>query len=407
MTSHLPSRIAACLALLGVAACGGGGGGGDSAANPATGQVDPTYASGGRHSFTFPGYAPGPSSRGRVALASDGTVYMAAGPTVRRLDSSGNLDPTFGVELRAHSPLLDEAGNLYVMTSEGIAKLDPDGRLVTSFGTNGVALAPGMVGGAGSFARDGAGNLVLAGYAQTSAVAISKFDRDGRLVASFGSAGVHRLQAPAGYPGQNSVDAVALDAQGNVFVGGHGFALTTAARLAFVAKLDADGRIATDFGDAGFWHAPPICSSRAPHAIAFDAFGYVHVACEPAIFKLDNHGNLDHSFGLLGVSTPLGGAVTSLHIASNGEIFVAGARDTAQPQSFCTDFIAAKLDVRGAPVTGFGAGGRVIIDVDNNDYVASVAMDGSGRLYVSGVSIGPCSIRRPVPESIFSVIRLR
>jgi hypothetical protein len=306
----------------------------------------------------------------------------------------------------SYAPLLDESGNLYVRTVEGIAKVDPAGRLAAAFGTNGHAQTPWIQDGRGTFVRDASGSLVLLGpRAEAVPSAVSKLDRDGKLVPTFGDGGMVRFPLLP-YPDFSIAETVATDARGNIFVGGR----AAHSSAAFVVKLDPDGRTASGFGVAGFWTAPPICGI-SPQAIVFDAVGKMLVGCGGVIFRLDEFGNLDPTWGLLGAATPLGnqgpngaGNVTSLLVASNGEIFAAGIVGAATP---CTDFIIARLDDRGAPVSGFGIQGRVTVDVASRDGVTNVAMDGSGRLYVSGLSIPGCTTSTPVADATFSVTRLR
>src|SRR5688572_16067479 len=129
--------IAAWLVILALAACGGGGGG--DAPKPAptlrSGELDPAYGTGG--SVLLPSASP---TFGAMVVARDGSVFLA-GQAVMKLDPNGAIEATYGaagrVELRSSSPVLDEAGNLYVLSGFTVVKLDPTGRFDLSFGING------------------------------------------------------------------------------------------------------------------------------------------------------------------------------------------------------------------------------------------------------------------------------
>jgi uncharacterized delta-60 repeat protein len=405
----MKNRIGLGICLSALMGCGGGGGGEDSAPkSQLAGQVDTSYGVAGRNSATRSGYFLGPTSIGRVAVTSDGAVYVADGLAIRRLDDRGQLDPAYSVSLRARSPLLDESGNLYVRTQDGIAKLDPAGRLATSFGSGGVALTPALASETGSFARDAAGNFVVYGRSASHAgVAVSKFDRDGRIVASFGNGGTANVPLVPGLPRQNDYDAIAVDAQGGIFLGGHAFSEATADVRSFVLKLDANGAIATGFGLEGYWYAPASCSTWAPQAITFDHDGSIYVGCDAYLFRLDASGAPDTAFGAMGAMTPLvgGGRVTTVLLEPGGELLVAGAQNSLPVG--CTDFALVRVDRRGNLFPEFGNAGRAYVNVDGKEEFANIAMDGAGRVYMSGSSIGPCVITRPVAESTFSVIRWR
>ena len=64
-----------------------------------------------------------------------------------------------------------------------------------------------------------------------------------------------------------------------------------------------------------------------------------------------------------------------------GNLYVAGATCGASCQ-----LIIAKFDSTGAPVRSFGTNGTALISIGANSYASDIALDGSGNLYVSGVT---------------------
>ena len=64
-----------------------------------------------------------------------------------------------------------------------------------------------------------------------------------------------------------------------------------------------------------------------------------------------------------------------------GNLYVAGATCGASCQ-----LTIAKFDSTGAPVRSFGTNGTALISIGANSYASGIALDGSGNLYVSGVT---------------------
>jgi hypothetical protein len=409
-------RIAALIAMLGIAACGGGGGGDAGEIRPSpSGRFDPAYGTAGKVTVV--------SQDGlrEMVVGADGSAYLV-GTSIARLDANGRLDAAFGdagrVAVSGSYPLLDEAGNLYVHSLGGIAKIDSGGHLVPAFGTNGRALLGSFGGDPGldefwALARGGDGSLYLAGTRRTGggsdeSMAVAKFDRDGRRVASFGTAGVRVIAV--GTNRTESARGVTVDREGSVFVAGRAFDYDTRVFTFVVVKMDHEGNFIGDFGAGGAQLGPP-CNPdySAVSALAVDSTGNLLVgsSCTPGgaatIFKLDRRGAVLASFregglrpGLFGIG-PAGverpGGVSQLLVASNGEIFAGGSR--FEPTRSCGDFALTRLDADGNTVQTFGDGGVVAFDV-GNDHVTSIALDGEGRLYGAGTSFVICPVTRPV-----------
>lgn len=427
-------RMTLIAAVTAIAACGGGGGGETPPAvvlpPPSWGQVDRAFGTDGRvllaHS-EVPIFVP---PQKRMAVTGDGSVYVAGYYAIEKVDRSGALVASFGTAGRvtlpfspehpASAPVLDEAGSLYVISGAGIAKLDSTGHLVPSFGSNGYAsLGSWGRGSQDAFSllvRDAAGSLYLGGYGRSPETGIfsggvAKFDRDGRLVASFGSSGVRILELGGG----RTVipQAMAVDGGGNVFIAGE--------RL---VKLDSSGNLAADFAAGGLWEVPDCVNGSGASAVAIDAIGNLVVGANcpgsPLLFRLDAGGNVVASFresgrrsGLLGTGTfTLGsvtttntvGYVTTLLIGPGGHIYAAGYRDRL---TCAWDLAVAKLDASGNALPVFDASDAVILDGQPKDFASDLAMDAAGQLYVGGVRMpaSVCPQRRPVSGS-FVVYRL-
>jgi hypothetical protein len=430
MAAGIAKLATTCALCLGVASCGGGGGGGEtptSSPAPASGQLDAAFGTAGK--AVLPEFASMlPASAGDIYLT--GSMFPEPGVRIARLDASGAAVP-FAIAPAGSVgvALVDEAGAFYFMVAPGIRKVDAEGRLVPSFGVGGLASNEswdaGNYWGGSTIARDRAGNLYLAGSKVRtqgnlvdSLMAVAKFDREGRVVSSFGSGGMRVLEGQGGF-----VKAVAVDDAGNVYLGG---SLSGRPTLV-VVKLNAAGELAADFAAGGIWMGPECGPSTAgTAAMAIDASGNLIVAggCPTPgsnggarVFKLDARGAVISSFreggtrgGLFGGDPTgpgqllAGNYVNMLLVGPAGEIYAAGARIVDTP-SQC-HFAVAKLDANGNPVAGFAANGVAILD-EFIGWTHALALDREGRLYVGGLSPASCfpSVR-PSPTQRYVVHRL-
>ncbi|MFP5318325.1 MAG: hypothetical protein ACLGI2_08520 [Acidimicrobiia bacterium] len=107
-----------------------------------------------------------------VALQADGKIIVAGtyrrGPAVVRLDPDGRLDTTFqgGVVVldgpdAASAVIVDPNGRIVAATADRVTRLTPDGALDATFGHGGSAALAG-IGGPTSIALDGEGRIVAA-----------------------------------------------------------------------------------------------------------------------------------------------------------------------------------------------------------------------------------------------------
>lgn len=94
-------------------------------------------------------------------------------------------------------------------------------------------------------------------------------------------------------------------------------------------------------------------------------------------------GDLDVTFGLNGkVTTLIGSAssATSMALQSDGKIVVAG--DSNNGNDF--DFAVARYNTNGTLDTSFSSDGKATTDFGGDDYGTSVAIQGDGKIVVSG-----------------------
>ncbi len=384
-------------------------------------------------------------SKGMVADASGniylvGTAYSGwsdsvavlpyttgADAFVAKLDSSGNLVwHTFlggAATDNGYSIALDGSGNVYVAgsststwgtparaytagTDAFVARLDASGSLtwLTFLGAAGVDYGYGV-------AVDGSGNVYVAGSSTSTwgaPVQAISLGSDG-FVAQLNNAGALTWNTFLGGTSTDTVNGIALDGSGNVYVVGtsggswgtpqRAFTVTGTRTDAFVAKLNSAGArtwntflggTGNDLGNAlavdgiGNVYAGGTASATwgAPVA-AFSGLGVIPANGWTA--KLSNAGTLTWNtfVGMTTNSTILG-----LTLDAGSNLFVTG-RSTfswgspVYPETYTAstgDGYAAKLDSDGALIWNTFLGGV------GDDFGRAIVVTGAGSIYVTGDS---------------------
>lgn len=395
---RFPPGLAAIVILL-LASCSGGGGGDTSAPQLPSGVPDSTYGPGGHVEL----------AGGPIAVAPDGSAFVNAGLSLVKLDPAGQRVTSFGAAAPqflegAYRPVLHPDGNVSFLRTNAVGKVDADGRAVAAFGMGGLAQLDDT-GPPTSLALGPGGELYALVSTSTSsghfAASVVKLDPNGQRVPAYGGSADGIARAAEGL----QKGAVLVDTTGAAYVAG---ALDAASLSPAVVKLRPDGTRDTQFGDGGMWTDSGCrLQDSLVSALAFAPEGGLIIGanCDTGawIFKLDASGRTVDSFrerghrvGLFGSNLSL---VHSLVVGLAGDIYAVGRVNVMQS---CTDMAVAKLDRSGEPVTSFGADGVVWINHGGSESFGSAALDGFGRLYVTGSAFSPCTVTRPM--SAFSVV---
>jgi uncharacterized delta-60 repeat protein len=215
----------------------------------------------------------------------------------------------------------------------------------------------------------------------------------GELDPTFGNSGTVELMDAAG-----KAYAIARDGQGNLFVAG--IVGNPGSQDFSVVKLDAFGRPAQDFGDGGR-ATIDVGGDDVAYSVAINAGGDIFLggatkigtatALDFAVVKLDAAGRRVASFGDNGAAIVDFGPGNNdygqaIRVLPNGSIFIVGATNHS-PSDARYDFAVAKLDASGRLDGSFGNGGRAQFEVGCcDDYGYAAASDANGNLYVSGTA---------------------
>jgi uncharacterized delta-60 repeat protein len=335
------------------------------------GALDPTWNLTGQASVSFTNFSP--DNAQAVALQTDGKVVVAgcvSGPAsfdgaLARFNADGSLDTSFGSGGIVYSPFVMQNDN-----AQDLA-IQSDGKIV-------------MVG------------AVNTGTASGVDYAVTRFNADGSVDASFGSNGMVMIDFNSGW---DQADSVALQSDGKIVVAGSsGNGVNDFA----VARLNADGSLDASFGIGGKQVAAfSATSDQVAMGVAVQAdgaivaAGYVTISgnTDFAAMRFTSAGALDQTFGTAGmVHTDFANNFSDfgqdLAIQTDGRIVVAGYTNSATGGT--NDFGVLRYNTDGSLDTSFGVAGKVTTDFGgNHDYGNDVALQTDGKIVVAGQGFGP------------------
>jgi uncharacterized delta-60 repeat protein len=398
-----------------------------SAASAASGDLDPTFGTGGKVTTNFFNYN---DQVDAVAMQSDGKIVVAgfanlstggqiSNFALARYNTDGTLDTTFGTGGKvntdflgfgntARSIVIQPDGKIvaagYASNGAGtihfaLARYNTNGTLDTSFGTGGKVTTNISDTGDGAFAVaiQADGKIVAAGATLPSAssnvqiFALARYNTDGSLDTSFGIGGKVTTSFSGTY---DEATAVVIQSDGKIIAAGHAhsdssrddFAL---ARFNTNGTLDTSfgtgGKVTTDFSGLSDFVASAVIQSDGKIVAA----GTVETSATQSAFALaryNTNGSLDTTFGTVGkVTTNFTSSqdqANAIAIQSDGKIIVAGF---APNSSTFLDFALARYNTNGSLDASFGVGGKVTTDFFGDfDAANAVAIQSDGKIVAAG-----------------------
>lgn len=168
-----------------------------------------------------------------------------------------------------------------------------------------------------------------------------------------------------------------------------------------VVRYNINGTIDNTFGGSGVvtLRQNPI-KTAGSYAIGLQSDGKIIVGGytwtddnnDFALVRLKTDGVVDSTFGTDGwVYTPVSpitvypfgdDKIRKIKVLSDNSIIAAGYAYNG----IDNDFALAKYDANGALVTTFGTGGKIVLDVNNDDFITDLAITGAGNIAVVGNS---------------------
>jgi uncharacterized delta-60 repeat protein len=320
-----------------------------------------------------------------VRLQENGQLDASFGSAgVATADFAGFFDAAFAVRRQADGKLVvaGTVGVTAIASDFALARFNADGTLDSTFGTGGWAtldlggsdeIASGLV-------EQPSGKWVVAGHTNsegTLRAAVARFNGDGTLDTSFGTAGATLLDFGSG--SQFSGYDLARQQDGKLVVAGTVFLGSDAPDVG-IARLSAEGALDTTFGSQGRLAIDDGTSGEEGFAMAIqpdDAIvvaGYTFVPgggyAKGLIARVSKNGTLDVGFGIDGIAAIDLGAETIFYavgVQPNGRLVTAGYRLSSE---LYTDMIMARFGSDGAIDGEFGTDGVATADFGAGDVPA-------------------------------------
>ncbi len=319
------------------------------------GQLDPTFGHRGIVTTPIERWA----TARAIAVQKDGKIVLA-GWSAR--------EPSFGPYTWA------------------FARYRPDGSLDRRFGLRGKVTLD-LRGGYGAYGlalqRDG--KIVAVGYAWTGnrwSFALVRLRRNGSRDASFGRNGV----VVTDFPSSAFASSVAIRPDGKIVAAG------SAGGEFALARYNPDGLLDTSFGSAGLV-TMPFPSQAGVAALSLQPDGKIVVAGPSATYdgfalaRFLPDGRPDPGFGIDGrVVTQIGenSGAFALAVQRDGKI-VAGGLARVSPSPFA-HFALARYDKEGKLDRGFGEGGAVRTRISRDDAISALVIGPHGKIIAAGYS---------------------
>jgi uncharacterized delta-60 repeat protein len=203
----------------------------------------------------------------------------------------------------------------------------------------------------------------------------------GDLDTTFGSGGKKTVN----FGGTDAARAVLVQPNGRVVAAGGG---GPASSFCVVRLRSANGTLDPTFGSGGKRVVDFGSDDESVHGAALQPDGKIVLAgdsrLQPAVVRLKANGALDTSFdgdGKKLFSWGAIGRVTAVVIAPNGKILLGGF---SGPEG--GNIQVARMTVKGALDTTFGAGGIATVDFGGTEFGEAIARQADGRVLVAGRS---------------------
>ncbi|HEX3829919.1 MAG TPA: hypothetical protein VHV82_21865 [Sporichthyaceae bacterium] len=358
--------------------------------------------------------------RGRRGRLGTGTVVASAAllaTTSVAAAASGALDSTFGaahngtvLTALGQNPLVATAarqadGKIVIAgsTTDGtvrkfaLVRFNPDGTLDSTFGSGGsvlTAVGDSNTSVVGALAVQGDGKIIAVGTAgdhgQTD-FAMARYTTAGALDPAFGAGGVTLTKF-----GTNSAaaDAIAVQADGKIVVGGAAGTSFALARYSPVGLLDpgfgAGGALTTSFGSTGPSNVSATLLQPDGKLVAAGVAAGSGGVSSFALARYTPAGVLDPSFGTGGQKLTVAGSaqkatLTSATLLPDGRLVATGVVSDAGKYKFGL----AGYTAQGSPDPSFGTNGLVLSSIGDGGLAAPAALlrAADGKLLVVGTVV--------------------
>ena len=342
---------------------------------------------------------------------------------VMRLNSDGTLDTTFGdngyfsfligQETYGVESAITADGKIIVAGIEYVQdytadfmvlRLNTDGTLDTTFGTDGYTLVD--IGGVDQITQALAvqpdGKILISGTSKdtetpnyNNAPTILRLNADGSLDETYGQNGFVQI---ATVFVDNELTTIKVQPDGKIIASGH-FEQAFDGSSDFdvlLIRTDEDGNMDPDFGDNGIVIQAIDLGIDDSFGMDFDAAGNIYAAgftsvaftgaLNMVLLKFLPDGTLDTSFGNNGFVQDATNEINyanDLLVQPDGKVLACGGYGSNFGGT--QDFVFWRYLSNGTPDPDFGTNGRVLSDITGNtEDCNSIALQGDGKILAAG-----------------------
>lgn len=325
------------------------------------------------------------------------SVSAASGSLDRAFGTGGKATYTVGTAsdngegsaLQADGKLIVVGHQLSLLGDQDflVLRYNTDGRLDSSFGTNGVVITSiGVTSdGASAVAIQPDGKIVVGGYSQSNGPTLVRYNVDGSLDQSFGMGGI------TSWTTGSVINEIAIDGDGKIIAVGQ---IYRSYSDFLIRRYNSDGTIDSTFGNGG--DAVTGIRNGIANSVALQTDGKIVVVgnqynasgtgTDLATIRVSSSGMPDWGFGNNGkVVTALGGLsyANAVAIGRGGAIFVAG-RSAPQGKIAIVKYGSSGIpdrSFRGGGLTHADTGGVVTTSIG---IARAVAVGTNGEVFVAG-----------------------
>lgn len=283
-----------------------------------------------------------------------------------------------------------------------VVRYNANGTIDNTFGTNGFAHLTGLYN-SKRVAIQGDGKIVVGGFSSNDNYGLARLNSDGTLDVSFGSNGyvITQMEDTNGTNVASYVEDIALQNDGKVVAVGFAVCGETANDIV-IARYNSDGTLDNTFNGTGIIMEDLGTCADFAISVKIQPDNKIVVGghketqlivgvpdYDLAIIRLNPDGTKDTSFGTNGYTYVNAGVEASYNndiaIQDDGKILYAGQGANYSTNKF--DVLVGRLNSDGSIDNTFGENGYMLYNPTNNEsHTSSMAIDNDGKIVIVGKS---------------------
>ncbi|MBK8245085.1 MAG: hypothetical protein IPK88_16785 [Saprospiraceae bacterium] len=283
----------------------------------------------------------------------------------------------------------------------GIVRLNTNGTLDSTFGTNGISISSFIHKGEDSRAilvqKDGkiiiSGSISFSTPSFTTECALFRYNSDGTIDQSFGTSGIATAKVPNGY-----YPSFAIQQFDNKIISG-GYLLGNNTDV-YMLRFNSDGTLDNSFGINGKVQTDFNSEDEYAYKIALQSDNKILIVAgirnatgsDFGILRYNTDGSLDNTFGFNGkVVTDFSlfnNVSNSIAIQEDQKIVIAGFVGDSPNHNFAL----ARYNASGSLDLSFGNNGKVVTDFGGDDAGFDITLQKDNKILVAGNSINSSKV---------------